>query len=125
MFIIDNKSRQSIQEQIVHNYKELIVTGVLKANDKIPSVREMSKTITVNPNTVQKAYSRLEEEGFIYVVKGKGSFVSDMSERKIDDHSILEVKKHLKEGIDKLYHLGLDVNEIRVIVNEMIEMRGK
>lgn len=125
MFIIDNKSRQSIQEQIVHNYKELIVTGVLKANDKIPSVREMSKTITVNPNTVQKAYSRLEEEGFIYVVKGKGSFVSDMSERKIDDHSILEVKKHLKEGIDKLYHLGLDINEIRVIVNEMIEMRGK
>ena len=56
MFQIDLKSRKSIYEQVIDNVKELIVTGVLPAESKLPSVRELSKTLTVNPNTVQKAY---------------------------------------------------------------------
>ena len=66
MFQLDLKSRKSIYEQVVDNVKELIITGVLKAESKLPSVRELSRTLTVNPNTIQKAYRELEHQGFIY-----------------------------------------------------------
>ena len=70
MFQIDLKSRKSIYEQVIDNVKELIVTGVLPAESKLPSVRELSKTLTANPDTVQKAYRELEHQGYIYTVTG-------------------------------------------------------
>jgi len=76
MFLIDLKSRKAIYEQVVDNFKRLIVTGVLKRNEKVPSVRDMAKTLTVNPNTVQKAYRELETQGYFYTVLGQGSFIT-------------------------------------------------
>ena len=76
MFQIDLKSRKAIYEQVMDNFKRLIVTGVLKQDEKVPSVREMAKSLTVNPNTVQKAYRELETQGYIYTVLGQGSFIS-------------------------------------------------
>ncbi len=125
MFVIDIKSHRSIQEQIVDNFKELIVTNILKPDDKFPSVRELSKTLAINPNTVQKAYSKLEEEGFLYVVKGKGSYVSDVKKRSVDKESVEQIKKYLKDSIDKLYYLGLSVDEIVNIVDEIVKERGE
>jgi len=58
------------------NFKRLIVTGVLKQDEKVPSVRDMAKNLTVNPNTVQKAYREMENQGYIYTVLGQGSFIS-------------------------------------------------
>ena len=63
MFQLDLKSRKSIYEQVIDNLKELIMTRVLSTDEKLPSVRELSKEITVNPNTVQKAYRELERQG--------------------------------------------------------------
>ena len=125
MFVIDIKSHRSIQEQIVDNFKELIVTNILKPDDKFPSVRELSKTLAINPNTVQKAYSKLEEEGFLYVVKGKGSYVSDVKKRSVDKESVEQIKKYLKDSIDKLYYLGLSVDEIVNIVDKIVKERGE
>ena len=62
LFQVDMKSRKSIYEQVVDNVKELIVTGLLPAESKLPSVRELSRTLTVNPNTIQKAYRELEHQ---------------------------------------------------------------
>ena len=76
MFQIDLKSRKAIYEQVTDNFKRLIVTGVLKQDEKVPSVRDMAKTLTVNPNTVQKAYRELEVQGYFYTVLGQGSFIS-------------------------------------------------
>ena len=76
MFQIDLKSRKAIYEQVMDNFKRLIVTGVLKQDSKVPSVRDMAKSLTVNPNTVQKAYRELENQGYIYTVLGQGSFIS-------------------------------------------------
>ena len=76
MFQIDLKSRKAIYEQVMDNFKRLIVTGVLAPDEKIPSVRDMAKSLTVNPNTVQKAYRELETQGYIYTVLGQGSFIS-------------------------------------------------
>ena len=76
MFQIDLKSRKAIYEQVTDNFKRLIVTGVLKQDEKVPSVRDMARSLTVNPNTVQKAYRELENQGYIYTVLGQGSYIS-------------------------------------------------
>ena len=80
MLNIDYKDPRSIYEQIVAGIKEYIVKGVYGEDEQLPSVREMSVSLTVNPNTVQKAYRELEREGYIYTVKGRGCFVASASE---------------------------------------------
>ena len=76
MFQIDLKSRKAIYEQVMDNFKRLIITGALKQGEKVPSVRDMAKTLTVNPNTIQKAYRELEKSGYFYTVLGQGNFIS-------------------------------------------------
>ena len=76
MFQIDLKSRKAIYAQITDNFKRLIIIGNLKPDDKVLSVRDMAHALTVNPNTVQKAYRELESQGYFYTVPGQGSFIS-------------------------------------------------
>ena len=76
MFQIDLKSRKAIYAQITDNFKRLIITGALSPDEKVPSVRDLAQAITVNPNTVQKAYRELESQGYFYTVLGQGSFIS-------------------------------------------------
>lgn len=74
MFYIINNNRP-IYEQIKEKFIELIINNALREGDKLPSVRELASMLTVNPNTISKAYSRLEDEGMIETLKGKGTFV--------------------------------------------------
>ena len=76
MFQIDLKSRRAIYAQIIDNFKRLIITGALRPDDKVPSIRDLAHAITVNPNTVQKAYRELETQGYFYTVLGQGSFIA-------------------------------------------------
>ena len=125
MFQIDLKSHKSIQEQISDNFKELMVSGILKADEKLPSVRELSKMLTVNPNTVQKAYTKLEEQGYIYVVKGKGSFVSNVDEMVVDKREVEKIRQLLREDLNKLYYTGIKKSEAQEIVKELFDERGE
>lgn len=76
MFNIDKLSRTPIYEQLISNIEESILCGILEVETKIPSVRELSCVISVNPNTIQKAYSDLEQRGITKSVPGVGRFVS-------------------------------------------------
>ena len=125
MFQIDLKSHKSIQEQISDNFKELMVAGILKADEKLPSVRELSKMLTVNPNTVQKAYTKLEEQGYIYFVKGKGSFVSNVDEMVVDKREVEKIRQLLREDLNKLYYTGIKKSEAQEIVKELFDERGE
>lgn len=125
MFQLDLKSRKSIYEQIIDNIKELIITGILKTEEKLPSVRELSKMLTVNPNTIQKAYRELEHQGFVYTVSGLGCFVCPPDSRTVDQKQILEVKERLRSDIMELYYLGLSEEDIRSFLTTMIEERGE
>ncbi len=102
---IDYKDSKSIYEQIVDGFKSLIINKALKEHERLPSVRELSVELTINPNTVQRAYRELEALGFIYSMKGKGSFVSPVSYAK-DDEKILKLYRELKESVKALYYLG-------------------
>ena len=82
MFQIDLKSRKAIYAQIIDNFKRLIITGALHPDDKVPSIRDLAQAITVNPNTVQKAYRELESQGYFYTVLGQGSFIATPPENE-------------------------------------------
>jgi GntR family transcriptional regulator len=77
MFQIDLKNRKPIYEQVVDNFRRLITSGVLKPGERAPSVRDMAKELTCNPNTIQKAFRELETRGYFYTVPGQGSFISE------------------------------------------------
>ena len=76
MFQIDLKSRKAIYAQIIDNFKRLIITGALHPDNKVPSIRDLAQLLTVNPNTVQKAYRELENQGYFYTVLGQGNFIA-------------------------------------------------
>ena len=76
MFILDYKDRRPIYEQLTDRLKEAIAHEIWKENEQLPSVRSLAVDLSINPNTIQRAYAELERQGFIYSVKGKGSFVA-------------------------------------------------
>lgn len=76
MIILDYKDRRPINEQVFDQFKKLILSGALKEGESMPSVRSLATSLAVNPNTVQRAYARLEQEGYIYTVSGKGSYIA-------------------------------------------------
>ena len=117
MFIIDIQSKIPIFEQLKKQILEFISIGILLPNDKLPSVRSLATDIGVNPNTVSKAYQELENQGYIYSVKGKGCFIADnqtdqlIKDDKLEDFKgcVNEMKKHqitknkLLEIIEEVY----------------------
>ena len=83
MFLINLSGKQSIYEQIRDQIVSFIEKGILKPNDKLPSVRELAAELGINPNTVMKAYQELEANGYIYTVTKKGAFIcQDIETRK-------------------------------------------
>ena len=103
---IDNNSSVPIYEQIYKQLLEYITTGLMHADDKLPSVRELS-----NPNTVVKAYRLLEEQGFIYSLPGKGSFVSSKqnNQTKLFEQ---QIKVLTKEIVTKSKYIGLTFEQL-------------
>jgi len=107
---IDYQDKRPIYEQVVEKMQNLIVRGILGADDKIPSVRSLAIELSINPNTIQKAYQELERMGYIYTVKGRGNFVSGPDNWK-DDHKS-ECLEELDKIVARLYTLGVDESEI-------------
>lgn len=101
---LDYKSSLSLHEQIAVNIKNLIFNGAYPEHSQLPSVREMSVEITVNPNTVQKAYKLLESDGYIYSVKGKGNFVAPVSKSQSTETKKL-LYSQLEKAIKELAYL--------------------
>lgn len=80
MIALNYRDSKPIYEQIKDGFRRLIITGALQTDEKLPSVRELAVSLSINPNTIQRAYRELEAEGFIYSVAGKGSFAAAVSE---------------------------------------------
>lgn len=81
MISLNYRDARPIYEQIKNGLKRLIVTGALKEGDKLPSVRSLATELAINPNTIQKAYNELENEGYIYSVPAKAPLPAEMPER--------------------------------------------
>ena len=111
MIRLDLKAKKSIYEQIVDGFKEEIVTGQLSPGDQLPSVRDLSARLTVNPNTIQKAFKTLENQGYIYPVAGRGNFVSDGLAAASDSQKE-EIYARIASAVDELRYLGVDTADI-------------
>lgn len=122
MFQLDLKSKKSIYEQIVDGIKAMIISGEYSADEKLPSVRDLSAQLTVNPNTIQKAFKALEQQGWIYTVTGRGCFVSE-SAKTIDRAQTAHLFDNIANSVKELLYLGLSIEEIQKIVDDMI-MKG-
>lgn len=79
MIVLDMSDKRPIYEQIAAAFQKQIALGILKADEKLPSVRQLAMEMSINPNTIQRAYTDLERGGYIYTVKGKGNFAADIS----------------------------------------------
>ena len=108
MIQIDMKSHKSIYQQVVDNVKELIMCDLLPADSKLPSVRDLSRQLTINPNTVQKAYRELERQGYIYTQSGMGTFVADKKGIRADDAAMTKAEQGLEDAFKQLLYLGVD-----------------
>lgn len=122
MFQLNYQSHKSVYEQIVDSIKEQIMTGVLKENNQLPTVRELSQLLTINPHTVQKAFQTLDQEGYIYTIANKGTFVSSRKHVKIDEQKVDDTIHVIVEGYKELIHMGMTQDEIH---NKILEnMKG-
>ena len=79
MISIDYQSKLPLYEQIAQRFQTLILKGALPPGGQMPSVRTLAVELSINPNTIQKAYSLLEQQGYIYSVKGRGNYVADVT----------------------------------------------
>ncbi|KAA0545321.1 GntR family transcriptional regulator [Bacillus sp. BGMRC 2118] len=120
MFELDIRSRQPIYEQLVEKLKELIMNNILKVDEQLPSVRTLAQQLTINPNTIQKAYRELEREGYIYSIPGKGSFVSE-STSIINSEKLEKVKQELSKLISEAIYLGITKEDIVEMFNSVAD----
>lgn len=118
MIRIDNESPKPIYEQIYDEIIRLIFSKSLKPDEKLPSVRELASIIRINPNTIQKAYKYLEEDNYIYSVKGVGNFVKDADELR--NLHVRNTKDELYKVIKSLKDLGFRDERILEMVKEVL-----
>lgn len=124
MFELDLRSRAPIYEQLADKITELIIKNVLKPDEQLPSVRILASELTVNPNTIQKAYRELEYRGYIYSVPGKGSFVKPAVSG--DNTARLQhLENELTRIIAEMLYLGMPPDEvITMIKNLLSKLKG-
>ena len=102
---INYRDPRPIYEQVRDGLRTLIVSGALAGGEKLPSVRELASQLAINPNTIQRAYRALEQEGYLYSVPGKGSFAAARSE--IDTQRRDKLLRTLDETVRELNYLGV------------------
>ena len=120
---IDKYGRVPIYEQIVNSVEKEISTGVLKPMDQLQSVRELALEISVNPNTIQKAYAELERRGMCYSAPGQGRFVSPDAPKKLKEMAFQSVDK-LKELVCELMKAGICEEDLIKVVKDCYAKEG-
>ena len=109
MIHLDYRDSRPIYEQVRDGLRKLMVTGMLRPGDKLPSVRALAVELAINPNTIQRAYGQLEAEGYILSVSGKGTFVAELQDQTHLRRTELEEK--LRPLRDELRSLGMTAQE--------------
>ena len=114
MIQLNYRDSRPIYEQVKDGLRQLIINGVLTEGSRLPSVRELAVSLTINPNTIQRAYRELEAEGYIVSVPGKGSYVSR------ENSAALARKAELMEKLSaltaELHSLGVSGEEMRAMI---------
>ena len=109
MIHLDYRDTRPIYEQVRDRLRRLMVTGILRPGDKLPSVRSLAMDLAINPNTIQRAYGELEAEGYLISVSGRGTFVAELQEQNAERRA--EVEAQLRPLMEELRSLGMTAGE--------------
>lgn len=117
MFTMRLQGGAPIYEQLEQRIGELIVSGEMAENEKLPAVREIAKTLSINPNTVQKTYVNLEARGLIYSIPAKGSYVAARESyiKRVRSDSL----RGFSDSVEKALKCGLSAEELHVQIDEI------
>ena len=116
MICLNYRDSRPIYEQIKDGLKKLIVSGAMAPGEKLPSVRALAQQLSINPNTIQRAYNELENEGYIYSIAGKGSFAS--GDAGADENRKRELQEKIRELAAELRYLGVSDEELLALVRK-------
>ncbi len=119
MNLINYQDSRPIYEQIVENFKTQMYKGILQEGDQMPSVRSLAVELSTNPNTVQKAYTELERQGFIYTVKGRGNFVK--GDVLLKENKKNELVRQIVRLFSEAVEIGFPVDELISEIKEHLE----
>lgn len=123
MFTIDHMSRCPVYEQLIEQVERYILTGILKSGDQLPSVRALSVSLSVNPNTIQKAYSDLDSRKIIFSVPGKGCFIADDAISLLGNYRRKQLGE-LEALLNELKIAGIQKTELQQIFDKVFEKRS-
>lgn len=123
MFQLDYMDHSPLYEQIKEKIKALIISGALKPDERVPSVRELAQSLTINPNTIHKAYKELELEGYIYSIRAKGSFVTPIN-RKINQVRRDELMLEMDKLVSELAYMNIPKEQLVARIEELYR-RGR
>lgn len=116
MAVIDFRGGEPVYLQLKERLRGYIISGVYKPNERMPSVRELAAGLSVNPNTIQRAYRELEEEGYIYTVSGRGSFAADGEQ--VFGKRKEELITRFSDTVKELLFLGVTTDEMITVIKE-------
>lgn len=117
MIVLDYRDKRPIYEQVVEKLEHLIICGGLEPNSKLPSVRALAMDLSVNPNTIQRAYMQLEQDGYIYSVIGRGNYVTDKSEWQSAHFKAL--KHDFTQLVQQAHDSGLSRKELNALIDSV------
>lgn len=117
MLELNYRDARPIYEQIKDGLRRLILSDVIRQDEKLPSVRELASQLAINPNTIQKAYRELEQEGYVYTVSGRGSFAAPLSDVRSGRQEIL--LEQFDETVTELLYLKKDPDELKKRIDEL------
>lgn len=119
--IINNTSGTPIYDQIYSQIKAQIINGSLKEDEMLPSIRSLAKDLHISFITTKRAYEELERDGFIYTVPGKGCFVAKRNNELLREEMLKEIEEHLAKVIELASSCSLSIDEIREMIELMME----
>lgn len=122
MIQLNYRDTRPFYQQIKDNIRQLVVSRAISEHEKLPSVREMASTLAINPNTIQRAYRELENEGYIYTIPGKGTFVSEINYTNLNRQKELLTK--FDDIVSELLFLSAPVTELTSRILAISERRS-
>ena len=120
--IISNDSGLPIYEQIKNQIKAQIVAGDLKADEDLPGMRTLASDLKVSVITTKRAYNDLEQEGYIYSMPGKGSFVKKLNEEVVRENALSEIEKYFTDAMTVAKAAGIEIEELQEILKTLDEV---
>ena len=120
--IISNDSGLPIYEQIKNQIKAQIVAGDLRADEALPGMRTLASDLKVSVITTKRAYNDLEQEGYIYSMPGKGSFVKKLNEEVVRENALAEIEKYFTDAMTVAKAAGIEIQELQEILKTLDEV---